>query len=57
MVKNNIISFFELKEREVILYWRSLENEITFNLDVIAAVPGKYSGPASRAYLVIFKLI
>jgi hypothetical protein len=58
MVKSGLISFFETKGREVILYWRGLDAnaEVTVNLDVTAAVPGKYSGPASRAYLVTFYL-
>ena len=54
MVKSGQISFFEVKNREVILYWRGLDAnaEITLNLDVTAAIPGQYTAPASRSYLV-----
>jgi hypothetical protein len=45
--------YYELRGREVILYWRAVEpgevKEIDFN--VTATIPGKYTGPASRAYL------
>lgn len=30
--------------------------EISFELDVIAAIPGEYTGPASNAYLIIIHL-
>jgi hypothetical protein len=37
----------------VVLYWRSLkaEQSISLPISLLAAVPGTYSGPASRAYL------
>ena len=37
----------------MILYWRSLEPEqkVELPLSLIAAIPGSYTGPASRAYL------
>ena len=45
--------YYELRGREVILYWRTIEpgevKEIDFN--VTATIPGKYTGPASRVYL------
>ncbi len=45
--------YYELRGREVIFYWRTIEprgvKEIDFT--VTAAIPGKYTGPASRAYL------
>ena len=45
--------YYELRPREVILYWRTIEpaavKEVDF--DVTATVPGRYTGPASRAYL------
>ncbi|WP_442511382.1 MG2 domain-containing protein [Novipirellula sp. SH528] len=45
--------YYELNGREVIFYWRTVEpdsvKEIEFG--VTAAIPGKYTGPASRAYL------
>ncbi|MCO5167365.1 MAG: MG2 domain-containing protein [Planctomycetes bacterium] len=44
---------YETRGREVILYWRALApravKEVT--LQAVAAVPGRYTGPASRAYL------
>ena len=45
--------YFELRPREVILYWRTFKPEETRHVtfDVTAAIPGKYTGPASRAYL------
>ena len=47
------IAFFETRPREVILYFRDLKpNEVkTIGIDLVAAVPGTYSGPASSAYL------
>lgn len=47
------ISFFEIRGRELILYWRDLKPEakIDINIDLIAEIPGEYRGPASRAYL------
>jgi alpha-2-macroglobulin-like protein len=43
----------ETRGREVILYWRSLPPNAVkeVSLSVIAAVPGRYTGPASRTYL------
>lgn len=53
LVQAGRIAYFELNGREVILYWRALQaNEVVdLKLDCIASVPGKYDGPASRAYL------
>ena len=47
------IDFFEIRGRELILYWRDLapNKKIEVNLDLIARVPGQYRGPASRGYL------
>jgi uncharacterized protein YfaS (alpha-2-macroglobulin family) len=47
------ISYFELRGRELILYWRGLakDQKVELSLDLIGRVPGKYRGPASRAYL------
>ncbi|MFT4514167.1 MAG: hypothetical protein ACI91B_002875 [Planctomycetota bacterium] len=46
-------SYWELKGRELILYWRKMDagekHELTF--DLIARVPGTSTGPASRTYL------
>lgn len=48
------ISYYELRgSREVVLYWRGLEvgQLVDLTFDAVAAVPGKYTAPASRAYL------
>ena len=44
---------WELRGRELVLYWRSLppNAERRVRLDLVAAIPGTSSGPASRAYL------
>ena len=51
--KAGTIDYYETRAREVICYWRSLapKKKVKIKLDLIAAVPGKYTGPASRAYL------
>jgi hypothetical protein len=48
-----LVSFWEIRGRELILYWRQLapQQKIAINLDLICRVPGAYRGPASRAYL------
>jgi len=47
------ISFFEIRGRELVLYWRDVKPnaKIEVNVDLIAEIPGEYRGPASRAYL------
>ncbi len=47
------LDMFEVRGRELILYWRGLapNQKIDLPVDLIARVPGQYSGPASRAYL------
>jgi uncharacterized membrane protein len=51
--KAGTIDYYETRSREVIFYWRSMapKKQIALKLDLIAAVPGKYTAPASRAYL------
>ena len=51
--KAGAIDYYETRPREVICYWRSLapKREITIGLDLIAEIPGRYTAPASRAYL------
>ncbi len=51
--KPGVISAFELRGRELVLYWRDLapDQKIEVNLDLICRLPGEYRGPASRAYL------
>ncbi|MBV9124257.1 MAG: alpha-2-macroglobulin, partial [Planctomycetes bacterium] len=52
-----VISAFEIRGRELVLYWRDLppdargDKKIHFDLPLICRVPGEYRGPASRAYL------
>ncbi len=45
--------YYELRGREVVFYWRTIEPQATQSIDftVTATIPGKYTGPASRAYL------
>ena len=47
------IGYFEIRGRELVLYSRDLKPgaKIDINLDLIAAIPGEFRGPASRAYL------
>jgi hypothetical protein len=42
-----------VRGREVILYWRDMQpnQKIEIPLSVVGAVPGTYTGPASRTYL------
>jgi hypothetical protein len=51
--KRPLIGAFEVRARELVLYWRDLAKDQTVELpvDLVARVPGVYSGPASRAYL------
>ncbi len=52
-----LFDYYEMDAREVVCYWRSLgpdvrdEQKIAFDLELIAEIPGKYEGPASRTYL------
>jgi hypothetical protein len=48
-----LISAWELRGRELVLYWRDLAPgaKIDLNLDLICRLPGIYRGPAPRAYL------
>ena len=48
-----LISAWEIRGRELILYWRDFapKQKIEVPIDLIARVPGDYTGPASRAYL------
>ncbi|HJT32863.1 MAG TPA: MG2 domain-containing protein [Pirellulales bacterium] len=47
------LDYYELRAREVICYWRSLtpRQTVDLSLDLVAEIPGRYIGPASRAYL------
>jgi hypothetical protein len=48
-----LIDFYETRPREVILYWRALapRAQKDVDLDLLAAVPGHYTAPATSAYL------
>lgn len=47
------ISYFEIRGRELILYWRNMapKQEVNLSIDLVCDHPGEYRGPASRAYL------
>jgi alpha-2-macroglobulin-like protein len=53
LVKSQRIAAYEVRGREVILYWRDLQpnQRVEIPLSLTAAVPGDFTGPASRAYL------
>jgi len=53
LVKSKVVDYYETKGRVVVLYWRCLapNDKKNFKVDLIAAVPGEYVGPASRSYL------
>jgi hypothetical protein len=53
LVKSGRIDAYEVNGRDVVLYWRYLKAKDQFDLplSLVAAVPGSYTGPASRAYL------
>ncbi|MDC0714820.1 alpha-2-macroglobulin family protein [Stigmatella sp. ncwal1] len=53
LVKQKTVDSYEVIGRDVVLYWRGVEprKRISVPLSLIAAVPGTYTGPASRAYL------
>ncbi|EPX65066.1 hypothetical protein D187_000491 [Cystobacter fuscus DSM 2262] len=53
LVKKQTVDAYEVLGRDVVLYWRGMEprKKLEVPLSLIAAVPGTYTGPASRAYL------
>lgn len=53
LVDAGTIAAYEVIGRDVVLYWRSLKanQRVDLQLDLTAAIPGKYTGAASRAYL------
>jgi alpha-2-macroglobulin-like protein len=53
LVKSGKIAAYEVLGRDVVLYWRELKAKETVDLplSLLAAIPGTYTGPASRAYL------
>ena len=48
------IASWDLRDRELVLYWRSLNAgaKVEIELDLLCRLPGFYRGPASRAYVV-----
>ena len=53
LVKAGRIAAYEVIGREVVLYWRSMTpgQRVELPVSFVAAVPGTYTAPASRAYL------
>ena len=53
LVKEEKIAAYEVLGRDLVLYWRAMQPEERIELPVtlVAAIPGKYTAPASRAYL------
>jgi hypothetical protein len=51
--KPGLISAWEIRGRELVLYWREMapHQHIDLTLQLVCRVPGTYRGPASRAYL------
>jgi hypothetical protein len=51
--REGVVSYFEVRGREIVLYWRGLDagQRVEVPIDLIARTPGTYRGPASRAYL------
>ncbi len=46
------IAAYEVLGREVVLYWREMKpkQSVQLPISLVAAIPGTYTGPASRAY-------
>lgn len=53
LVKAKTIDAYEVLGRDVVLYWRGMtpKQQLRVPVSLLAAIPGKYTGPASRAYL------
>jgi hypothetical protein len=53
LVKKGTIDAYEVIGRDVVLYWRgfSAGQKVAVPLSLLAAVPGHFTAPASRAYL------
>ncbi|MGI9472973.1 MAG: hypothetical protein ACR2NZ_15640, partial [Rubripirellula sp.] len=45
--------YYEIRGRDIVFYWRTIAPEQTLDLEfhATAAIPGIYTGPASRTYL------
>lgn len=53
LVKSEQIAAYEVLGRDVVLYWREMKagEKVQLPISLVAAIPGQYTGPASRAYL------
>ena len=53
LITGGTIDYYETRAREIVCYWRALapNKKIAVSLDLVAEIPGKYTAPASRAYL------
>ncbi len=53
LVKSGKVDAYEVIGRDVVFYWRQLKagQQVRFPISLVAAIPGTYTGPASRAYL------
>lgn len=53
LVKAGKIAAYEVSGRDVVLYWRLLDpgQQVELALSLVAAIPGTFTGPASRTYL------
>ncbi len=53
LVKAERIAAYEVRGRDVVLYWREMKpnQRIDLPLSLVAAVPGTYTAPAARTYL------
>ena len=52
MLKSGKIAAYKVLGRNLVLYLRALETgqKVTVPISLVAAIPGDYTGPASRAY-------
>eukprot|EP01029_Cantina_marsupialis_P012731 TRINITY_DN2811_c0_g1_i3.p1 TRINITY_DN2811_c0_g1~~TRINITY_DN2811_c0_g1_i3.p1 ORF type:complete len:111 (+),score=37.53 TRINITY_DN2811_c0_g1_i3:54-386(+) len=52
LIDGNEISYYEVRGRELMLYWEEMgvDTTNTVVIDLIAKIPGNYLAPASRAY-------
>lgn len=50
--EQGVIAFYELRPREVTLYWDGIhaDEQHRVALDLVAEMPGRFTGPASSAY-------
>ena len=53
MQQRGEFDYYEIRGREVVFYWRTIAPQASHSLEfhVTAAIPGQYTGPASRTYL------